>query len=587
MARSVRKKPANPAKNGNNTSNPSEQLPQIQQFQDLIDLQKAQFENIKSSYIQQNSQLAKSNSSLMMKIADMEKKVSELVQENVVLRSKLSMSELKYKEKLNSQFQILEKGVYQRFEEVVHIFTTVKKKEGLSYQNDANNCFSLDGPRSILKRPSSVNESRRSSKPSITFNENENQIIPSETEENLRDRNNSIELNDEEILPLKKRRKSSRRESLFIPSDFDFSNEYLENELKDIESNSAENAHESNEILPEEQQDQEDESCNFTSSIIEYSIPEEIPDLKSKKNESLPSLSNNSSSSSSRIEIYKDLNDHLRCQSPEHASSKAQTPQSPFVQVQNLSQNKIKHSMKPRVKKKKIIDEIMPTTSTQDYIESRMRRTRGKAVDYTLPSLRAKMRRPTEKLVDATTVTNIHDLQVTANRRRSRSKSKSGSPETLDEDCTSLNSIQIQNSVEPEKEEYILLKPGTSSPSNAKSFSPSKVNVLKEKALNTPPLKTSTKEVPLKDITNKSFTKSSKTRKLSKKAIIGDLGDENSYLFEDNVSNNSSFRLNEEDLSVFDLIGDVKVSSAPKTHRAKAKQLEAIGKRNKKTTFRV
>ena len=67
--------------------------------------------------------------------------------------------------------------------------------------------------------------------------------------------------------------------------------------------------------------------------------------------------------------------------------------------------------------------------------------------------------------------------------------------------------------------------------------------------------------MPLKDITNKSFTKSSKTRKLSKKAIIGDLGDENSYLFEDNVSSNSSFRLNEEDLSVFDLIGDVKVSS--------------------------
>ena len=133
MARSVRKKPANPAENGNNTSNPSEQLPQIQQFQDLIDLQKAQFENIKSSYIQQNSQLAKSNSSLMMKIADMEKKVSELVQENVVLRSKLSMSELKYKEKLNSQFQILEKGVYQRFEEVVHIFTTVKKKDCLLY----------------------------------------------------------------------------------------------------------------------------------------------------------------------------------------------------------------------------------------------------------------------------------------------------------------------------------------------------------------------------------------------------------------------------------------------------------------------
>ena len=43
-------------------------------------------------------------------------------------------------------------------------------------------------------------------------------------------------------------------------------------------------------------------------------------------------------------------------------------------------------------------DEVLPSIKPE-----RPRRTRGKVVDYTLPSLRVKMRRPSEKLVDATT----------------------------------------------------------------------------------------------------------------------------------------------------------------------------------------
>lgn len=52
-------------------------------------------------------------------------------------------------------------------------------------------------------------------------------------------------------------------------------------------------------------------------------------------------------------------------------------------------------------------------STPQESDSRRTRRTRGKNVNYKLPSLRAKMRRPTKKFVDATTVTNINDLQVT------------------------------------------------------------------------------------------------------------------------------------------------------------------------------
>lgn len=78
-----------------------------------------------------------------------------------------------------------------------------------------------------------------------------------------------------------------------------------------------------------------------------------------------------------------------------------------------------------------MIDEVMPTTcgTTNELSDSsRSRRTRGRAINYALPSLRAKMRRPTEKLVDATTVTNIRDLQVITGRTKSSSKSRDGTP---------------------------------------------------------------------------------------------------------------------------------------------------------------
>ena len=79
----------------------------------------------------------------------------------------------------------------------------------------------------------------------------------------------------------------------------------------------------------------------------------------------------------------------------------------------------------------------------------------------------------------------------------------------------------------------------------------------------------------LKDITNK--PKANKTRKLLKNAIINDICDiqpsAHDETFDSSGGGGSSFRLHEEDLSVFDLIGSNKVKPSNKTYRAKFKKM--------------
>lgn len=573
-------------------------IPQIQQFQDVIDLQKAEFESIKCNYMQQNCHLAKSNSNLLIKLRDMEKNVSEMVQENVILRSKLSMNELRYKEKLNEHIQLMEKGVFQRFEEIFHIFGSIRRREGLEHtpQSHLEYRNMINEPRSILKRsrPSSSGSRRTSKQASITFNEDENQVIPFNEQDSVCQTEQAGE--DAASPRSKKRRRNSRRESLFIPADFELSDDTIDRQADvGLDAKKTDQTEEPTEERVDEEQTLDkrqleaeiDDSCNFTNSIIEYSIPEEIPDNTKHQ----PSDSN-----TSKLDVYKDI----RQESTSHQSSLLQnfapsyelfsnrspnsSAQQPFLPIPISSQKKIKHSMKPRTNQKKMVDEVMPLTAdaSKSLVNNpRARRTRGKAVNYTLPSLRAKMRRPTEKLVDATTVTDIHDLQV-GSGRSSRSKSRDSTPDAHSReqsvmgDKTPLSPhVEQQNRGNHTKEVNdgdAEQKPTTPSVSNEKAPGqlPSSVNF---------------KQIPLKDITNKAQLKSLKTKKLFKKPIVGDIGDENSCEHDEIRGHRDTFRVNENDLSVFDLLDDLKGNTATKTHRAKAKQ--DIEKRGRRPSFKL
>ncbi|SCU77605.1 LADA_0A01288g1_1 [Lachancea dasiensis] len=585
------------------------EVPAIQQFQDLIDMQKEDFENIRVGLSQQNLQLARSNSGLMVKIREMDTSVSELIQENVGLRSKLSMKDSQLKQRLEETISTLERGVFQRMDEILHMFASVRQREGIEAPAESllHRSAPFNEPRSILKRnrsshPRSAETSHighRSSVATIAFNELQNEVFSPEHNSPTKS------ASEPRLSPApKKRRKSSRRESLFHPSDFEFSDnsDHEESSAKAPEptayigttapplgyhgssnQNEVDVPTEADTFMSATPPEPIEDVCNFTNSLIEYSIPEEIPE-RAVENSIV-------SDTSSKLPVYHDSvqdtqteTTHILPDSLQNSIERAHVAnpdshKSSFKSSMS-SQEKVKHSMRSRGSQKKMIDEVMPTStcgSTSELSDtSRTRRTRGKAINYAQPSLRAKMRRPTEKLVDATTVTNFRDMQVEGNRRKSRSGSRDGTP--FIEDSTKRDSAIPASHETTESENKNTEK--KNDPEPQKLANPAKIDM-------NPP--TIPKLNPLKDITNNAPAKSSmKTKKLFRKAIVGDLGSENSCSLEDSSGNRStSFRVNEEDLSVFDLLDDLKTSSAPRTHRARAREREEAGKRSRKTAFRL
>lgn len=609
--------------------------PGIQELQDLMDAQQDKISAVKAVYSQQNTQFAKSNSALLMKLTDFEKKISELVQENVVLRSRVSVDEYTYKERLNEQISILEEGISRRFEEIFHMFDSIRRKENLPSASTMSgiNMERRSTFRSKRSRPSSGRTS------SIHFQDTD-AIKNKNTTEDIR---------------AKKKRKSSRRESIFMPGDFDFAQEeypteprvdselalepsvqepsvsepeeksVLASEMEtvplSIQQPSDAEASEMQLQINEEGTEKEtrDASLNFTNSIIDYSIPEETATggPNSSREAETPV-------SSSKLEIFRDEPEQQETNQnydPISASKQDGKDQSMTFMPLEASQNKVKHSMRPMntKSKKKIVDEVMPSTSgnvARDLDFPRTRRTRGKAIDYTLPSLRAKMRRPSEKLVDATTFTNIQDLQVSHSARRSSKESSRKttiSPEPLPDLRAKSEESEVQKPQEqeqdPREEEPQEQEPQEPEPrgplkenmpvdrlkeSNV-SHIPTVPNVIRgndtqEKRPNSENENNSqdhssfsslrsgssgSSGKALKDITNTPKVKQPpKTKKLFKNAIINDLCDKNASERSQNSNNdrNVSFRLQEDDLSVFDLIGADKVKCPQKTYRAKSRR---------------
>ncbi|CAI5037884.1 CFC_HP_G0032650.mRNA.1.CDS.1 [Saccharomyces cerevisiae] len=558
--------------------------PQIQEFQNLMDLESQKVENIRQSYSRQNSLLAKDNSILKIKVNSLEKKISQLVQENVTLRSKTSISEAIYRERLSNQLQVIENGIIQRFDEIFYMFENfgALQEQCFYHEFQARSC-ALSSPRNPKKL---------------------HQI--SKLENNLSHESSFNKDDGPDLEPKAKKRKSSRRQSMFVSTSLEPEDETGENEPM-MENSSVELPAESHEsaqvgetidtLNPEEENS--DSVSNFTNSIIEYSIPEENPTEPEH--------------SSSKLEIFNDSTNMLStvpsnplplplpgpsATLPTTTSDASTVYPSSGSSTNSHPKTKIKHSMKPpRIElKKKVIDEVMPVSNMSSNSEisfTRTRRTRGKAVDYTLPSLRAKMRRPSEKLVDATTVIDIHDLQVSKRNRETSHKRKSLSQDSIPDEPQLREVVVSKDYGTPkgEKTEDEIHE----DTAHLMATSNNNSNNKNEKKLtsNNSPKKSS----PLLDITNKSENKkkSTRTKKLFKNAIVNNLSDENSTArpsksskgtsnnnnnynnFDNNNSNinnvnnkSVSFRLNEDDLAVFDLFGNGKaVKHQPKTYRTK------------------
>lgn len=313
--------------------------------------------------------MAKKNSLLMTKIADLETRVSDLIQQNIELRALNAKNEDQKRKWLEDKLSVIENGVTQRFEEMFQIFSTIRHNEGLGASN-------------VSTRQVIANVSHDSSEKTVSF-----QTVKSP-----------------KLSTKERRRKSTRRESMYIAPPEQMSPEKVEteepiqvyfNDTNPFDEVSNPEASE-NPLIPEELEDSMDQASSLSPIKISTSSPD-ISRVSCKK-----------------FEVYEDMPDVEEIRPTKEMLDKIQKLAEGSVHEKEqptlgkVLDDEISDQYKPLEEGSKIkrkikgnfsSDEKMPASS--DVLSTRKSRTRGKQVSYAEPSLRVKMRRQSEKFVDA------------------------------------------------------------------------------------------------------------------------------------------------------------------------------------------
>lgn len=88
-------------------------------------------ELIRKKYTLQNKSLAKNNSLMMLRISEMEAKVSDLINENMLLRKRRTYKDAELKKQLESKLVNLETGLMHKFSEIFEMLKGVRMNEGI------------------------------------------------------------------------------------------------------------------------------------------------------------------------------------------------------------------------------------------------------------------------------------------------------------------------------------------------------------------------------------------------------------------------------------------------------------------------
>mmetsp|Transcript_4186 Transcript_4186/g.4116 ORF Transcript_4186/g.4116 Transcript_4186/m.4116 type:complete len:541 (-) Transcript_4186:1575-3197(-) len=89
-------------------------------------------ELIRKKYTLQNKSLAKNNSLMMLRISEMEAKVSDLINENMILRKRRTFKDAELKKQLEAKLEIVETGLIQKFGEIFEMLRDVRMSEGIA-----------------------------------------------------------------------------------------------------------------------------------------------------------------------------------------------------------------------------------------------------------------------------------------------------------------------------------------------------------------------------------------------------------------------------------------------------------------------
>ncbi|ODV71586.1 Sgo1p CYBJADRAFT_186466 [Cyberlindnera jadinii NRRL Y-1542] len=384
----------------------------------------------KQKILSQNRALAKKNSVLMTKIADLETKISDLIQQNIELRALNAKNEDQKRRCLEDKLNVIEAGVSQRFEEMFQMFATIRNNEGLS---ESKMIAALPGINVNDITLSSASEKTVSFVSNVKASEDQ-------TEEGNK------------LSREKRRRKSARRESIYIPPpspprvteeeeamttllttsntvttttttttaaaavaasipiDFEEPNPFHNKPVDTVESKNLSDLDEGHGelarsvILSPIKTSTSSPSVRETSKKSMFEVYEDSPepmDILKNQGEGEDDIQQKIqrlADESVRPTSFGKILPSTLLDGDESTNSEITDEYKPLEQ----DATKIKHT-KTKRKSRTSVDEKMPTlvVDNDDLLSTRKSRTRGKQISYAEPSLRVKMRRQSEKFVDA------------------------------------------------------------------------------------------------------------------------------------------------------------------------------------------
>lgn len=331
------------------------------------------FETMKHKYILQNKSLAQKNAAMALKLSEMETKISELMNENMSLKKRKSVNDQEYKKKLEKKLVVLERGLINKVDEIFQVFRDVRKSEGLpaNPQFESLNEFTrpvtstpiddsdrdLFGGNFELLRLSAHKELRDLSFPDRRLRSRTPEITPNvsvlvEASDEMTAEETILGIDDKTEVPITKLD--------ILPDSLRF-------------------------IVPNENTERKEQAKQAKQ------MKEKVLAKQRKENEKTKSKGENEQTE------YKDGQSSAQLNlSRKNSGSKESIPQ-----AQNKEPKPTSAKAKPPSDKLEITSSRQ--SSPLDSSESEVRRSSRvkEKVSYTAPSLRKKMRRESEKFVDA------------------------------------------------------------------------------------------------------------------------------------------------------------------------------------------
>jgi shugoshin len=547
-------------------------------------------DQVKHKILTQNRALAKKNSVLMTKIADLETRISDLIQQNIELRALNAKNEDKKRKWFEDKLNVIEEGVSQRFEEMFQMFSTIRHNEGLGASSV-----------NLQNIVSNVSHDVSNSDKTVSF-----QSVKSPKKTTSQDR----------------RRKSARRESMYItrsPQSFPqpllqdalLQDALLQDALPQVKARSEpQEGHpvvhvqfgEVNPYIKAENPVPVEDDTPLIREEHEYSyeLNHAISLSPIKLSTSSPSIVE-ISSSKSKFSVYEDSPEPDEATVPNNemqqkiqrladesvkatGKRQGQEPSDESTdQYKPLEQpsSMIRHA-KTKKKTKANVDEEMPSS---DVLSTRNSRTRGKQVSYAEPSLRAKMRRQSEKLVDAVAEGNyVKPLTVAEDNLRRKSMAMARTSSILDHSVSLIGqlssgaterkesasvdvsdaSAELTQKISKNQENFLVDVSQSSDESESNFLQESSAMIIEsspnlavEKSVTNPPVK----QRPLTEQDNANITKRRKPLGCLNQNKIQKLDSG------DKVKRSKKrFDLSDDELSVFDLVEETSVG-VPKTYK--------------------